>query len=90
LREANDQLVQIQNLHEQKRERDERKLQILKEKIEIDKEKLQVRKIEAENKKIEAEMRILSLDTSTMNQEEMIYYSKLRMKILQGDMYGSC
>lgn len=90
LRETNDQLVQIQKLHEEKRERDERKLQILKEKIEIDKEKLRVRKIEAENKKFEADMSILSMDTSTMNQDEMIYYSKLRMKILQGGTYGSC
>ena len=83
LKESTDQLVQIQKLHQEKRERDERKIEIMKEKVEIDKEKLRVRKIEAETKKFEAEMRIMSMDTSTMNEEERIYHSKLKMKILQ-------
>ena len=78
LKETTDQLVRIQKLHQEKRERDERKLEIIKEKVEIDKEKLRVRKFEAE-------MRIMGMDTSTMNEEQRIYYSKLQMKILQGD-----
>ena len=57
----------------------------MKEKVEIDKEKLRIRKIEAQTKKFEAEMRIIGMDTSTMNEERRIYYSKLQMKILQGD-----
>ncbi|XP_062021174.1 uncharacterized protein LOC133737680 [Rosa rugosa] len=69
-KETPDQLVEIQKLHQEKKERDEKKLEIMKEKIEVDKEKLRVRKLEVENRKIEAEMRIMSMDTSTMNPEQ--------------------
>ncbi|KAM5583102.1 glutathione S-transferase T3-like [Rosa sericea] len=86
LKETTDQSVQIQKLHQEKKERDEKKLEIMKEKVEVDKEKLRVRKLEAENRKFEAEMRIMSMDTSTMNPEQRAYYSKLQMKILQGDI----
>ncbi|XP_062007162.1 glutathione S-transferase T3-like [Rosa rugosa] len=93
LKETTDQLVQIQKLHQEKKERDEKKLEIMKEKVEVDqekvevdKEKLRVRKLEAENRKFEAEMRIMSMDTSTMNPEQRAYYSKFQMKILQGDI----
>ncbi|KAK9910997.1 hypothetical protein M0R45_034927 [Rubus argutus] len=85
LRENTNQMVQIQKLNQEKRERDERKIEIMKEKVEVDKEKLRVRKIEDKTRKFEAEMRIMSMDTSTMNEEQRIYYSKLQMKILQGD-----
>ena len=78
LKETSDQLVLIEKLHLEKKERDEKKLEIMKEKVEVDKEKLRVRKFEAE-------MRIMSMDISIMNDEERAYYSKLRMKILQGD-----
>lgn len=84
LKESTDQLVQIQKLHQEKRERDEKKIEIMREKVEVDKEKLQVRKIEAETRNYEAAIRIMSMDTSTMNQEQRIYHSKLQMKILQG------
>lgn len=30
-------------------------------------------------------MRIMGMDTSTMNEEQMIHYSKIQMRILQGD-----
>lgn len=40
LKETTNQLVRIQKLHQDNRERDERKLEIMKEKVEIDKEKL--------------------------------------------------
>ncbi|XP_040362984.1 glutathione S-transferase T3-like isoform X2 [Rosa chinensis] len=76
LKETTGQLVQIQKLHQEKKERDEKKLEIM-EKVEVDKEKLRVRKLEAENKKFETEMRIMYMDTSTMNPEQRAYYSKL-------------
>lgn len=78
-------MVLIEKLHLEKKERDEKKLAIMKEKVEVDKEKLRVRKLEVDNRKFEAEMRIMSMDTSKMNHEEMAYYSKLQMKILLGD-----
>ncbi|KAL6132391.1 hypothetical protein ACLB2K_064634 [Fragaria x ananassa] len=85
LKETSDQLVLIEKLHLEKKERDEKKLAIMKEKVEVDKEKLRVRKLEVDNRKFETEMRIMSMDTSKMNNEEKTYYSKLQMKILQGD-----
>lgn len=78
-------MVLIEKLHLEKKERDEKKPAIMKEKVEVDKEKLRVRKLEADNKKFEAEMRTMSMDTSKMNHKKRAYYSKLQMKILQGD-----
>ncbi|XP_050387272.1 glutathione S-transferase T3-like [Argentina anserina] len=62
-----------------RKKKDEKKLEIMKEKVEVDKEKLRVRKFEVE-------MRIMSMDIYVMNDEERAYYSKLRMKILHGNL----
>ncbi|CAL9021681.1 unnamed protein product [Prunus brigantina] len=71
-------LVQIQTLHEEKKERDERKMELIKKKVEQDEKKLRLKQMEFETK-------IMSIDTSGMCDEERLYYTQLRMKILRGD-----
>ncbi|KAM2897468.1 hypothetical protein COP2_007115 [Malus domestica] len=72
--------VQIQKLHEEKKEREERKMDLIKKKVEHGDQKIRLKRLDFETK-------IMSMDTSEMGDEERLYYSQLKMKILRGDDY---
>ncbi|RWR72971.1 putative nuclease HARBI1 [Cinnamomum micranthum f. kanehirae] len=71
----------IQKMIEDKKERDEKKLELLKQKIEQDKKKVKL-------KKIQMEMEIMSMDTSNMSEEQQQYYAQKRLEILRGGLDG--
>ncbi|RWR79602.1 glutathione S-transferase T3-like protein [Cinnamomum micranthum f. kanehirae] len=58
----------IQKMIDDKKERDEKKLELLKQKIEQDEKKVKL-------KKIQMEMEIMSMDTSNMSEEQQQYYA---------------
>ncbi|KAM1116304.1 hypothetical protein TB2_006723 [Malus domestica] len=72
--------VRIQKLHEEKKEREERKMDLIKKKVEHGDQKIRLKRLDFETK-------IMSMDTSEMGDEERLYYSQLKMKILRGDDY---
>lgn len=53
------------------------KMELIKKKVEQDENKLRLKQMEFETK-------IMSMDTSGMCDEEILYCSQLRMKILRG------
>ncbi|RXH83321.1 hypothetical protein DVH24_005574 [Malus domestica] len=68
--------VQNQKLHEEKKERGERKMELIKKKVEHDEQKIRLKRLDFETK-------IMFMDTSEMGDEERLYYSQLKMKILK-------
>ena len=71
----------IQKMMDDKKERDEKNLELLKQKIEQDEKKVKL-------KKIHMEMEIMSTDTSNMSEEQQQYYAKKRLESLRGGRGG--
>lgn len=65
----------IQNTMEEKKERDERKMELIKQKMEQNEKNVQLNKTQME-------MKIMGLDTSQMFEEQKLCYSQKTWEIL--------